>query len=211
MKALIIIDVQNDFIPGGALPVPDGDAVVPVVNDLQKNFGLVIATQDWHPPNHLSFASSHAGKEPFDKTDLYGLEQVLWPDHCLQGSYGADFHPDLDMRKVEAIFRKGMDPAIDSYSGFYDNGHRKSTGLGSYLRGKAVSALYFCGLAADFCVYFSIKDALAEGFRATLIEDATRPLDEAAFREIKQELAVKGAEIVTAADIRHTFEKKGRL
>lgn len=197
MKTLILVDVQNDFMPGGALEVADGDTIVPVINEMLGRFDLVVATQDWHPPGHKSFASSHEGRKPFEVIDLDGLEQTLWPDHCVQGSRGADFHPDLDMRPVEAIFRKGMDPEIDSYSGFYDNGHRKSTGLAGFLREKQASELYFCGLAADICVYYTLKDALKEGFEATLIEPATRALDEAAFDKIKQELVEKGAHITS--------------
>jgi nicotinamidase/pyrazinamidase len=201
MKALVIVDVQNDFIPGGALAVPDGDAIVPLINQLQNKFDLIVATQDWHPADHASFASNHEGKNPFEKIDLHGMEQVLWPDHCIQGSEGAEFHPDLDMRRIEAIFRKGMDPEIDSYSGFYDNGHRKSTGLAGYLREKGATELYFCGLAADFCVYFSVKDALKENFAAILLKDATRPLDEQEFKKIIEELREKGVEIKKSSEI----------
>lgn len=201
MKALVIVDVQNDFIPGGALAVPDGDAIVPLINQLQNKFDLIVATQDWHPADHASFASNHEGKNSFEKIDLHGMEQVLWPDHCIQGSEGAEFHPDLDMRRIEAIFRKGMDPEIDSYSGFYDNGHRKSTGLAGYLREKGATELYFCGLAADFCVYFSVKDALKEKFSTILLEDATRPLDKNEFKKIKEELREKGVEIKKSSEI----------
>lgn len=201
MKTLVIVDVQNDFIPGGALAVAGGDSIVPLINQLQKKFDLIVATQDWHPPGHASFASNHAGKNPFDKIDLHGIEQVLWPNHCIQGSEGAYFHRDLDMKKVEAIFRKGMDPEIDSYSGFYDNDHQKSTGLAGYLREKGATEIYFCGLAADFCVYFSVKDALQEGFSVTLLEDATRPLDEEQFQNIKDELLQKGVKIMKCEEV----------
>jgi len=195
MKTLILIDIQNDFIPGGSLEVPQGDEIIPVVNNLQEKFDLVVATQDWHPQNHVSFASNHDGKEPFEKIELDDMEQILWPDHCVQNSEGAEFHPDLKTTKVEAIIRKGMDPKIDSYSGFYDNGHKKSTGLTGYLKEKGVEELYFAGLAADVCVYFSIKDALKEGFSTTLIEDATRALDDDKFAEMKKELQEKGMKI----------------
>ena len=196
MKALILIDIQNDFIPGGSLEVPHGDEIIPVVNELQDKFDLVVATQDWHPQNHVSFASNHDGKEPFDEIELDDIEQILWPDHCVQNSEGAEFHPDLKTKKVEAIIRKGMDPKIDSYSGFYDNGHKKSTGLAGYLREKNVDELYFAGLAADVCVYFSIKDALNEGFSVTLIEDATRAIDNDKFVEMKKELQEKGMKVI---------------
>lgn len=202
MKTLIIVDVQNDFMPGGALAVPDGDAIVPVINDMLAGdratggFDLVVATQDWHPPGHKSFASVHPGKEPFDMTDLNGQDQTLWPDHCVQGSKGAEFHHGLETRPVEAIFRKGMDYKIDSYSGFYDNDHRKSTGLAGYLREKGAQDLYFCGLAADICVYFTLIDALKEGFKATLIEEAVRPLDQEEWNEAKNDITSKGGVIL---------------
>ena len=195
MKTLILIDIQNDFIPGGSLEVPQGDEIIPVVNNLQEKFNLVVATQDWHPQNHVSFASNHEGKEPFDKIELDDMEQILWPDHCVQNSEGAEFHQDLLTKKVEVIVRKGMDSGIDSYSSFYDNGHKKSTGLTGYLKEKGADELYFAGLAADVCVYFSIKDALKEGFSATLIEDATRALDDDKFAEMKKELQEKGMKI----------------
>jgi nicotinamidase/pyrazinamidase len=201
MKTLIIIDLQNDFIPGGALEVPGGDKIIPVINRLQEKFELVIATQDWHPDNHMSFASNHQGKKPFDTIKWKGMDQVLWPDHCIQNSPGAEFHPELDARKVEAIFRKGMDKNIDSYSGFYDNGHEKNTGLTGYLRERNASELYFCGLAADVCVNFSLQDALKEGFSATLIEDATNPIDEDEFEKIKKELIAKGCRIINSKEI----------
>ncbi|MDQ4140851.1 MAG: bifunctional nicotinamidase/pyrazinamidase, partial [Bacteroidota bacterium] len=176
MKALLLIDIQNDFLPGGALAVPEGDQIIPVVNQLLPHFDLVVATQDWHPSQHKSFASQHTNHQVFQTIDLNGLEQVLWPDHCVQGTPGADFSGALEPNRIEAIFRKGTDPEIDSYSGFYDNGHRKSTGLADYLRGKQVRQVFVAGLAADYCVYFSIKDALEAGFKTYLIEDATRPI-----------------------------------
>ncbi|MFO7916380.1 MAG: bifunctional nicotinamidase/pyrazinamidase [Candidatus Krumholzibacteriales bacterium] len=201
MKTLVIVDVQNDFIPGGALAVPDGDRIVPVINALQGGFDLVVATQDWHPPNHVSFASNHQGKKPFGQIDLDGMRQTLWPDHCVQGTRGAEFHPELDLRPVEAIFRKGMDPGIDSYSGFFDNGHKKTTALAGYLREKEAADLYFCGLAAEICVAFTLKDALGLGFAATLIEDATRALDQEDFHKAKRDLVSKGARVVSSAEI----------
>jgi nicotinamidase/pyrazinamidase len=196
MKTLVIVDVQNDFLPSGALAVPRGDAVVPVINRIIDRFDLVVATQDWHPQSHLSFASNHPGRQPFDKIELEGLEQVLWPDHCVQATRGADFAGDLDARRIEAIFRKGMDPKIDSYSGFFDNGHRKTTGLAGYLRARGAGKLYLCGLAAEICVYYTLKDALREGFSAWLLEDASRPLSDDDFEKVKQELpeAVIGSE-----------------
>ncbi len=143
MKALILVDVQNDFTVGGALEVPGGDGIIEPINRIQERFELVIATQDWHPSDHASFASNHKGKEPFDVIDLHGIEQTLWPDHCVQGSKGAQFHPGLETNRIEAIFRKGMAREIDSYSGFYDNGHQRTTGLTGYLREKGAENLYF--------------------------------------------------------------------
>lgn len=201
MKTLIIIDVQNDFIPGGALAVPGGDEVVEVINGLQENFDLVIATQDWHPPGHSSFAESHPAKKEFEKIQWKGQEQVLWPVHCVQETEGANFHSNLKMSRVEAIFRKGTNPDIDSYSGFYDNAHLKSTGLAGYLREKGCTEIYFCGLAAEYCVYFSILDALQEGFDATLIEDATRALDNENFRAAKKNILAKGGKILKSIDV----------
>lgn len=188
MKALAIIDVQNDFIPGGNLAVKGGDEIIPIINQLIPNFELVVVTQDWHPANHKSFASQHSNQNPFDVIDLNGLQQVLWPDHCVQGSFGAEFHKDLNLNKVEAIFRKGMNPEIDSYSGFFDNGKLKSTGMAGYLKEKGVQEIHFCGLAADFCVYFSMKDALNLGFKVGLIESATRAINSENYNNQRLEL-----------------------
>ncbi|MCC5792180.1 MAG: bifunctional nicotinamidase/pyrazinamidase [Legionellaceae bacterium] len=201
MKTLIIIDMQNDFMPGGALAVAEGDVIIPVINRIQRYFDLRVATQDWHAPQHQSFASSHPGHHPYDTIKLHGLTQILWPDHCIQGTFGAALHSELDSTGIETIFRKATDPQTDSYSGFYDNGRQKSTGLAGYLREKGARDLYFCGLAADFCVYFSIKDALQEGFRCWLIEDATRPLDAAHFRHIKKELMEQGVTFIHSTAI----------
>ncbi|HCY01075.1 MAG TPA: bifunctional nicotinamidase/pyrazinamidase [Bacteroidales bacterium] len=198
MKTLIIIDVQNDFMPDGPLAIKNSDAIVPLINSIQNKFDLVVAAQDWHPPTHASFASNHAGKKEYDTIKIKGLEQVLWPNHCVQGTKGAEFHHDLKTTNIAATFRKGMSIDIDSYSGFYDNGHLKSTGLAGYLRELKVNDLYFCGLAADICVYFTVLDALKEGFNATLIEDATRPLSEADFVKAKDDLMSKGAKIISS-------------
>jgi nicotinamidase/pyrazinamidase len=177
MRALILVDIQNDFLPGGALAVPSGDEVIPIANQVQSRFDLVVATQDWHPARHGSFASRHPGRKPGDLTELGGLPQVLWPDHCVQGSPGAAFAPRLEMNRVEAIFRKGTDPAIDSYSGFFDNGHRRSTGLGDYLKGRGADELFVLGLATDYCVKFTALDARQLGFRTTLLEDGSRGVE----------------------------------
>lgn len=201
MNTLIIVDPQYDFMPGGALEVENGNKIVPVINSISDKFDLVVATQDWHPSGHSSFASSHDGKKPFEKIEWSGMEQILWPDHCVQESKGSAFHADLRSDNIEAIFRKGMDPKIDSYSGFFDNGHEKSTGLSGYLKEKGASELYFCGLAADICVYFTLKDAIKEGFKVSLIEDATRPLDEDDFEQQKQELKSQGVNILKSKDL----------
>ena len=170
---LILVDIQNDFCPGGALAVPRGDEVVALANQLQLRFDLVVATQDWHPPSHGSFAASHPGRSPFEMGELAGLPQVLWPVHCVQGTHGATFHPQLQMEGV-TVFPKGTDPAIDSYSGFFDNGKRKSTGLGEWLKAQGVTQVAVCGLATDYCVKATAIDAAQLGFQTTLIEDACR-------------------------------------
>jgi nicotinamidase/pyrazinamidase len=201
MKTLVIIDVQNDFMPGGPLEVPQGNAIVPVINKVLGYFDLVLATQDWHPKNHTSFASSHLNKKPFDRIVLHGQKQTLWPDHCIQGSFGAEFHHDLKSIRFAAIFRKGMDADVDSYSGFYDNNHQLSTGLSGYLKDKGITEVHFCGLAADICVYYTILDSILEGFNATLIEDASRPLFPDKFDDIKCELAKQGVRIITSNNL----------
>ncbi|MDO5509060.1 MAG: bifunctional nicotinamidase/pyrazinamidase [Weeksellaceae bacterium] len=188
MKTLLLIDIQHDFLPGGALAVPDSDAILPYVHELTTNFERVIATQDWHPANHESFASQHAGKAVFDTIDLHGLPQTLWPDHCIQNSAGAELHDVAQVGNLEAIFRKGMDKEIDSYSGFYDNGRRRTTGLHGFLQEKAITELHFAGLAADFCVYYSMVDALDLGYKVVLHEQGTRAIDEANFAELLQNL-----------------------
>jgi len=202
MKTLIIVDAQNDFMPGGSLEVADGDAIIPVINNIQSKFDLIVATQDWHPANHKSFASNHPGKKPFDEIVLHGNNQILWPDHCVQDTEGAEFHPGLKTHGIEAILRKGMNTEIDSYSGFYDNNHEKNTGLAGYLREKGATDLYFCGLAADICVYFTILDALKEGFSTTLIEDATKALDKNRFEKQKKKLLDNGVKIITGENIK---------
>ncbi len=174
MKALVIVDLQNDFLPGGALPVPRGDEVVPLANELQRRFELVVASQDWHPPDHGSFAANHPGKKPGDRIELDGIEQILWPVHCVAHTRGADFVPSLDTAQIVEVFRKGTDPRIDSYSAFFDNGHRKATGLADYLKARAVTEIYVAGLALDYCVKFTVLDACQLGFNAHVIVDACR-------------------------------------
>lgn len=174
MKALVLVDLQNDFLPGGALPVPDGDAVIPVANRVQDAFELIVATQDWHPGNHGSFAANHPNRKPGDLHELNGLPQVLWPVHCVQNTGGAAFAPGLITRRIARVFPKGTDPEIDSYSGFFDNGHKKATGLGAYLRAQGVTDVYVLGLATDYCVKATALDARQLGFATHLIEDGCR-------------------------------------
>ena len=177
LKALILVDLQNDFLPAVALPVPDGDQVIPLANHIQQRFDLVVATQDWHPANHASFAASHPGKVPGDVIDLNGLQQTLWPIHCVQNTAGSAFAPNLDISRVRKVFRKGTDPGIDSYSGFFDNGHRKPTGLDLYLKQAGVTETYVLGLATDYCVKFTALDAQELGFATYVLADACRGVD----------------------------------
>ena len=177
MNALIVVDMQNDFCPGGALAVPDGDRVVPVINKLIEVFDNVIFTQDWHPAGHSSFVSSHVDKEPFEEIQMPYGPQVLWPDHCIQGTSGAAFHPDLNHNKSQLILRKGFHKDIDSYSAFYENDHKTSTGLAGYLRDRGIHTLNITGLAADFCVKWTVLDACKEQFKVNVVEDAVRGLD----------------------------------
>ncbi|PYJ02511.1 MAG: bifunctional nicotinamidase/pyrazinamidase, partial [Verrucomicrobia bacterium] len=160
MNALLLVDLQNDFLLGGTLPVPQGNAVIPLANQLQGAFKLVVATQDWHPPNHVSFAENHAGKRPGDVIQLRKLSQVLWPAHCVQNTRGAQFAPGLMLNRVNKVVRKGTDPAIDSYSGFFDNGHLRATGLHEYFQAKQATGVYLMGLATDYCVKFTALDAV---------------------------------------------------
>ena len=176
-KALILVDIQNDFIPGGSLAVAHGDEVVPVANRMEGKFELVVATQDWHPANHGSFASNHNGHKPGEMIELGGLPQVLWPDHCVQGSRGAEFHRDFNRAKVTRVFRKGIDPHIDSYSAFFDNAHRRDTGLGDFLRTEGVTDVYILGLATDYCVKYTALDAVQLGFSTHVIEDGCRGVE----------------------------------
>lgn len=186
--ALLLIDVQNGFMPTGELPVAGGDEIVPIINTLIDQYELVVASQDWHPKSHLSFAANHKDKQPFDVIMLEGLQQVLWPSHCVAGSTSADFHPQLKQSPIAAVFRKGMNPQIDSYSAFYDNGRCFNTGLAAYLDFHRIKHIHIAGLAADYCVYYSIKDALASGFRVALIENATRAISDENFAEQRAEL-----------------------
>ena len=177
MNALIIVDLQNDFLPGGALAVPHGNEVIPLANELQQRFELVLATQDWHPPNHGSFAANHSGKKPGDRIMLDGIEQILWPVHCVQNTKGAEFAPSFDTSRIAHIFHKGIDPKIDSYSTFFDNAHRRETGLADYLKKRAINEIYLMGLALDYCVKYSTLDAGQLGLNTYVIVDGCRGIE----------------------------------
>ena len=191
MKALIIVDVQNDFLPGGALAVAQGDEIIDFVNKEQSRYELVVATQDWHPVDHKSFASQHA-LNVGTIISLNGLEQHLWPDHCIQGTNGASFSSLLKQDRIEAIFRKGVHPQIDSYSGFFDNGRLKSTGLDAYLKGRGVTEVHICGLAADYCVFFTAMDALELGYKTIILSKGTKCIDKESYMQKKEAFMNKG-------------------
>lgn len=197
MRALIIVDLQNDFLPGGALAVNEGDKIIQRINQLQEKYDIIVATQDWHPSQHKSFASMHAGKEPFDVIDLNGTRQVLWPDHCVQGSKGAELHKDLNQNKIRAIFRKGMNPEVDSYSAFFDINKKNPTGLDGYLKSLNVTSVFVCGLAADYCVYYTAKDALELGYTTSILEGSTKAINPEYFEELKQDFTKKGGSVST--------------
>lgn len=201
--ALILVDIQNDFLSGGALAVPDGDAIIPVVNQLQKKFELVVATQDHHPANHGSFAANYNNKMPGEVIDLEGLPQILWPVHCVQQSAGTQFHPALDMSRVKKIFPKGENPLVDSYSGFFDNGKKQATGLESFLKDAGVNKVYVVGLAADYCVKFTALDAQSLGFETFVIKDATRAvnLQPGDFDKALEEMQNEGIKVIDSKDI----------
>lgn len=196
MKALLVVDLQYDFLPGGSLAVADGDKIIDVINDIQPNFDLIVATQDWHPANHKSFAVQHPTHQLFDLIDLNGIPQVLWPEHCVQGTKGAEFTSAWDNNKVAAIFRKGMNVEVDSYSGFYDNNKLSNTGLLGYLKDKNISELYICGLAAEFCVYFTAKDAKEAGIDTYFLDFATKPITAEGLVEAKATMQELGINII---------------
>lgn len=199
---LLVVDVQNDFCPGGALAVPRGDEVVPAVNRLAACFDHVLLTQDWHPPGHSSFASSHTGRAPFETIELAYGPQTLWPDHCVQGSPGAAFHPKLEITKAELVLRKGFHKAIDSYSAFFENDRRTATGLAGYLRERGFSRVFLAGLAFDYCVLWSAEDARRLGFDAFVFVDACRSLDvDGSEAEAHRRLAQTGVQKITAAEV----------
>ncbi len=205
--ALLAVDIQLDFMPGGALAVPDGDAIVaPVAALFQAGiFDVIIATQDWHPRKHVSFASSHPGRIAFERITLYGQEQTLWPDHCVQGTAGAELHRGIPWECATAIIRKALDPAVDSYSAFRNNwdpgGRRPPTGLAGLLHERGIDDLYICGLARDFCVKWTAQDGLREGFHVTLLWDLCRAIDASADDRLRQELVTAGVRVVTLQDL----------
>jgi len=198
MEALLIVDVQYDFLPGGALAVKEGDQIIPVINRLQEKFDFIVATQDWHPANHGSFAANHRGKKPGDFIQLGNVEQVLWPVHCVQGTRGAAIHEDLDQTKWKRIIKKGSNPFVDSYSGFFDNDRRENTGLGKFLKDHGVEEVFVTGLATDYCVRFTVLDAIKEGFDATLIKDATKAVNlyPGDYDNAIKEMTKVGAEVI---------------
>jgi len=190
-RALLVIDIQNDFTPGGALAVPQGDTIVPLVNRIAEGFGNVVMSQDWHPAGHISFASSHPGEKPFDVIELPYGPQVMWPDHCIQGSHGAEFHPQVDIPHTQLIVRKGGNPLVDSYSAFFEADRKTTTGLAGALREKGIASVYVVGLALDFCVTWTALDARREGFTTYVVLDACRAIDsngslEQAMAELEQ-------------------------
>ena len=203
MKALLIIDVQHDFLPGGALGVKDGDQIIPIINRLQEKFDFIVATQDWHPADHKSFAANHKGKNPGDLIQLGNVDQVLWPVHCVQGSKGADFPEELDRNRWKKIFKKGTNIYVDSYSGFYDNDRRENTGLGQYLKEHGIEEIFIAGLATDYCVKYTVLDALKEGLEVTIIQDATKAvnLKPNDFENAIKEMVKGGAEVVNSSQL----------
>lgn len=217
-KVLLIVDVQNGFCPGGNLPVPDGDKTVPVINRLidRGGYGYIVASQDWHPAGHGSFASAHPGKQPFEMGELSGKPQMLWPDHCVQNTPDAAFHPGLKMDKVNFIQKKGQNPAVDSYSAFRDNDHAAVTGLAAHLQKLGVTELHVCGLATEFCVKFSALDAAAmlAGVKVVFVEDASRGLSPEAVKAAKDEMAAAGIRIAQSAELipaqNNNFKPKAR-
>ena len=205
--ALIVVDLQPDFMPGGALPVEEGDEIVEPIRRLVESgdFGVCVATQDWHPEGHVSFASSHQGREPGDVIELHGHDQTLWPDHCVQGTDGAELHDGMDWTPIEAIVRKGTDPESDSYSGFRNNwnpaGERPPTGLEGYLRERGIETVVLCGLARDVCVKWTAEDAADAGFRAIYLWDLTRAVDPGADEDVRADLEEAGVEVIESGEL----------
>ncbi len=202
-KALLLVDIQNDFIPGGALAVPDGDKIIPVANQAMQHFDLIVATQDWHPADHGSFASRHEGRIPGDFIELNGIEQILWPDHCIMNQKGAEFAAGLKADQFTKIIKKGTDKEIDSYSGFFDNGHLKDTGLEDYLKSQNVDEVTIMGLATDYCVKFTALDARQLGFKAKLIKEGVKgvELNPGDSENALKEMSDAGVRIISINDL----------
>ena len=202
-SALIVVDVQNDFCPGGGLAVTDGDKVVPVINKLMDSFSTIVATQDWHPSDHSSFSSNNSGTAVYDMKDLDGITQVMWPDHCVQGTDGADFHKELNTDKFSVVIRKGTQPRLDSYSGFLENDKKTPTGLKGYLTDKGIKKVYVTGLATDYCVLYTAMDAKSAGFEVYLVSDACRGVDfpEGNVDKAIQQMQENGIKIITSGGI----------
>ena len=199
-EALVLIDIQNDFCPGGALAVNEGNEIVSVINNIQKKFSVKILTQDWHPENHKSFASNHSGKDPFSSINMFYGSQVLWPDHCIQDTLGADFHSDLITKNSDLIIRKGFRPDIDSYSAFFENDKSTPTGLEGYLKTRGIKTIYLCGLALDFCVFFSAIDGAKLGFQVFVIEDACRAIDlDGSLENSLKEMNAVGVKLISSS------------
>lgn len=203
MKALILVDLQNDFMPGGALAVPQGDEIIPLADELQHRFDIVVATKDWHPPDHGSFAENHKGKKPGDRIILDGIEQILWPVHCVQNTHGAEFAPSFETSRIAHVFHKGTERNIDSYSTFFDNMHRRHTGLAHYLEKRGINEIYLMGLALDYCVKYSTLDARQLGLTTYVILDGCRGIDLAPgdIARAVDEMKHAGAIILKSADL----------
>jgi len=202
-SALLLVDLQNDFCHGGNLAVPNGDEVISLANQLQNHFTCVVATKDWHPVNHLSFAANHPNKKPGDTVDLFGIEQILWPKHCVQNTFGAEFHPNLNVKNINKIIYKGTDTKIDSYSAFFDNGHLRQTELENYLHEQHIADIYVLGLATDYCVKYTCLDGIKLGFNVFLIQDACRgvELKTGDIKTVLNELEIAGVQICNSKEI----------
>lgn len=200
--ALVLIDIQNDFCPGGALAVDKGDEIVEISNKIQEQFKIKIITQDWHPSTHKSFASNHEGKEPLSTVEMFYGQQVLWPNHCIQGTEGSKFHSKLITDSADLIIRKGFRPEIDSYSAFFENDQKTPTGLDGYLKSRGVNKIYLCGLALDFCVYFSAIDGAELGYNVNVIQDACRAIDlDGSLEKSLNDMKSKGVKILSTSDL----------
>ena len=196
MKTLVLVDIQNDFLKGGSLAVPEGEKIIKPINKIIKQYDLVIATKDWHPKNHISFASNHQDKKIGDIINVNGVDQVLWPDHCIQNSYGSDFPEQLDISKLAKVVYKGSDANIDSYSGFFDNGHFRSTGLSDYLKSKYVYKIDYVGLATDYCLKYTAIDSVSEGFKTRVLINCIKGIEEKGCELALNKMKSKGVELI---------------